>query len=902
MVRAPSRCACGTRCGRFKPLQVAGARTQYAGLDVSIVAAIEAGRALIVPSSQRATALRYAWARRQQGLGIAVWKTPVVLTWEAWLAQQWRSASLQGRVAGGLQLLVPAQERALWESALRQLAGDDAEALRSHVPALMRAASLASQSLLALHKSASTEEEMLLVAALRLVREQCRVRGMLSLTLASPDDLIFLGDSPAPLIVGQSGLTPLQQRLQETCWSREPLLAAAVTGTTAAVLRRAAHPDAEIIACARWCRELLQEDGNRRLLVVSCRQDPGAHTQGALLWRALAGNANASDEQHRKLLAVEGGEPLQHQALTGDALAALSLMQDAIESRVVLQLVRSPYFDFGTAGECAALQSRIGAWGLARWQLPALRQALGSVSQQVPAAGRLLGWLEGTQQLLSESMRGATGWAEAFSSCLGAAGFPAGATRDSRDVQRLARWGELLDEFAGLDAALEPMDARAAVRVLRRLAQESVHQVATGDAAITLTTQMHDPVVHYDGIWVMGMAESRWPLPPRPDPYIPLFEQRRCDWPQAGVTQRLRAAHWLQDRWQRSADELVLSYAQQEADVLHRPSALATSGATWIDIEAAAAVPTPFVAVAGFDREMPPVTHHEMLQPLRGGVNRLRLQQECPFHAQARWRLRAEPPMELTDGVPAKLRGMLLHSLLEGIWNELREQQRLMELSRDDEVALFCRHWDAAVRANAAAGVSWLAPAVLARERQRAERLVGRVLDLDRERAPFAVHLHEHELVWNSGAAQFNMRIDRVDRTAAGEYLVVDYKSGDAGTIRLQEGEARPLQLAVYVAALAQHGMNAGGALLLSLKPAKLEYAGVTGSGEPLPGRVKTVDDWSLVRQAWENELQSLVTQHLAGIATLATSTEACRHCHLPAFCRRRGAADAALEEGTADE
>jgi ATP-dependent helicase/nuclease subunit B len=856
-----------------------------------------------VPSSQRGTALRYAWARRQQALGIAVWATPAILTWEAWLAQQWRNASLHGRIPGSLQLLEPAQEAAIWDAVLRRMAPEDPEALLSHAPALMRAASRASQSVLALRRSAATDEEMLLVAALDEVRDFCRTHGLVCLALASPQELDFLAGSPAPVVVGQPRLSPLQQRLQELYWPSWQMLATPAAEPVSPVLQRAVHPDAEIVACARWCRALLEEDGTRRLLVVSCRQDPGAHTQGAQLWRALAGSASASDDQRLRLLAVEGGEPLHHQALVDDALAALSIVADPVEGRVLLQFLRSPYFNFGSASERAGLQARLSSWGLARWTFADLRQALSSVSGELPGAGRLLSWFNAARALLAGSRaRSATGWAEVFSGLLASAGFLTQGALDSRDIQRLSRWGELLDEFAGLDAALPPMDGDEALHALRRLAQQSLHQAATGDAAITFTTQLHEPVVHYDGIWVMGLTENRWPPPPRPDPYVALHEQRRCNWPQAGVTQRLHAARWLQERWRFSARSLVLSYARLEGDVQHRPSALAAAGASWIDADTVADGMPPFAGTGSHDRELPPMPLQEPGRSLRGGVNRLRLQQECAFHAQAQWRLRAEPPVVLTDGVPARLRGMLLHSLLEGIWGELQEQSRLLELTPDGQAGLFDRHWQAAVAANTVAGVAWLSPAVLARERQRAARLVDRVLDLDRGRAPFAVQLREHELAWRSDHAQLDIRIDRVDRTAAGECLVVDYKSGDAGTIHLQDGEARPLQLAIYVAALAQQGMDVRGALLLGLKPARLEYAGVSAIDETIPGRVKPVSDWPAALHAWERELQALLQRHLAGEATLAASTEACRHCHLPAFCRRRGAADAALEEEGADE
>lgn len=841
----------------------------------------------------------------QQARGLTVWKTPEILTWEAWLSRQWRSATLQQRNADGRQLLNLSQERLLWETALQQLArSDDPEALRPHAAALMRAASQATQSLLPLSRTAVTEEETLLVAALQQVRELCAARGLVSLNLALPEQLGFLAGCAPPVIVGQPQLTALQQWLQQRYWPGAELLPAPTGESAAAVsLRRTAHLDAEMAACAQWCREQLQQDGRRRLLVVSCWQDPGAAAQGALLWRAFTGSGSASEEQRQALLAVEGGEPLHHQALVGDALAALAMTADWIDTSRLLQLLGSPRFHFGSTSECCALQARLGAWGLARWRSAALLEALASVSAKLPVADRMRGWLEQARTLrYAVPRRSALGWAECFSHCLRAAGFASGGMLDSRDAQRLGRWGELLDEFAGLDAASLPMDADTALQALRRLAQQSVHQGATGDAAITFSTQLHDPVVHYDGIWVMGLTENRWPAPPRPDPYVPLHEQRRCDWPQAGVAQRLRAARWLQQRWRLRTGNLVLSHARQEGDVQHRPAALLSPfDAPWIDADVAAGESLASVAAASRDPALPPMSAAELARPLRGGVERLRVQQECAFHAQAQWRLGAEAPAALTDGIPSRLRGMLLHSLLEGLWGELQDQQRLLALTPAMQAELVARHWSAALRDNAAAGVAWLAPGVLERERLRAARLLDRVLELERGRAPFAVRMREQETTWRNAAASIVMRIDRIDQTAGG-YLLVDYKSGAAGSIRLQEGEARPLQLAAYVVALAEEGLGVGGALLLSLKPAQLGYAGASGIDEPLPRGVKPVGDWPAAQQQWQRELQQLLAQHLGGTATLAESLEACRYCHLPAFCRRRAMGDALPSEEGSDE
>jgi ATP-dependent helicase/nuclease subunit B len=849
-----------------------------------------------VPSAQRATALRHAWARHQLAQGAAVWRTPEILTWDGWLAAQWRAAALQNLVPDR-QVLNASQERMLWEAALQRLGGDDPAALLPHAAPLMRAAALASQSLLPLARMAVTEEEQLLAAALRTVQEECERRGVLVLELAPPGEFAFMAQVAAPRILGQQQLTPWQQRLQELCWPGEELLLQSNSAATDPRLRRAAHLEAEISACAQWCCEHLAADGTRRLLVVSAWQDPGAHTQGELLWRAIAGNSGG-DPPHT-WLAVEGGEALHHHALVSDALAALSLGGEWLETSALLQLLVSPYFTFGTTTECCALQARFGTWGLARWRLAALRQALTSTTQ--PAAGRLLSWLESMHVQRTAGARTATQWAEYFTRCLNEAGFARQGTLNSSDVQRLGRWGELLDEFAGLDATLSPLDAAHAVETLQHLARQAVHQVATGDAAITFTTRMHDPLIRYDGIWVMGLTESRWPQAPRPDPYVPLLAQLQAQWPAAGVSLRLQAAKWLQHRWQQCSSELVQSYARQEGDVLHRPSALpGVVDAAWADVPFEPAAVLAVAAVTD-DAQLPAMRPEELAEPLRGGSTRLAVQQECAFRAQAQWRLGAAQPASFTDGIGPLQRGMLLHALLEGLWHDIQDHAGLLGLTPAAQEALFARHWQAAVQANANRGVSWLAPGVLASERQRAARLIARVLELERARAAFAVQGREQGISWRCGEAALNLRIDRIDRLPDGSQLVVDYKSGDAGAMYLQEGAARPLQLAVYVLALQQAGMRADGALLLSLKPAKLGYTGAS-SVEPRPQGVKEVTDWPATVASWQRELTALVAQHLAGDAALATEPGVCSRCHLPALCRRRAAGDALPGEESADD
>lgn len=849
----------------------------------------------MVADSHRAAALRLAWARHQLAGGRKVWPSPAILPWDAWLARQWRAAVLRGATTP-LQLLSPGQERALWDEVLRELAGDGMS-LAAHAGGLIRAAGRATQSLLPLSRSALSDEEKLLVRALTEVRQRCSARGLLSLRLAPPAALQFLRDVDPPAIAGEPRLTALQEALCQQCWDgAELLLPEPSGGRSTTTLRRCGNLDAELAACARWCMERLrQSDGSARLLVLSACPEPSVAIQGELLWRHLAGSGPAPMPRNR-LLAVEGGVPLLDIGPVAAGVLALECMEEGIDTGQLFALLRSPYFQFGSQTELCNLRSRLERWALARWSVDALIEALSTIAGRDPAGARLHAWLTALRASTgSGERRSASAWALLFHEALTGAGFDRREGADSRELQQFARWGELLDEFSSLDAVVTAMPVSAALDALRRIAAASRHEAASGDAAVTFSLSLGDPVAGYDGIWVLGLAENRWPAPPRPDAYVAVQEQRSARWPESSAAERRWQGEWALSRWQLRTSELVLSFPEMEADLRHRPAALPGLTADWLPGDPPVLVQTWGMARQADDQQFPPITDLAPEQLLRGGIELLRNQHLCPFRAQAQWRLAAHSPGPLSDGLTAPQRGTLLHALLQAVWGELGDQQQLLALTPHAEHALLDRHWRAVI-AGGVVPARWWSPALRERERERTLQLVAGLLQLERGRAPFAVVARELGLHWPPSGPQLRLRIDRIDRTAEGTRVLIDYKSGSAETIRLQEGELHPLQLAAYVAALAARGEPVSAAALLSLDPHEPEFRGVTAAEVSAPPGLRSVEEWSAMSGQWQQQLLELLGAYLEGAGTLASERASCRYCHLPGLCRRAAVED--LESG----
>ena len=71
---------------------------------------------MLTASRRLAHALRLGYAQHAQSLGQSVWRTPRILPWSTWLAQQWLEARAIGTHAHHSRLLTNAQARILWDT------------------------------------------------------------------------------------------------------------------------------------------------------------------------------------------------------------------------------------------------------------------------------------------------------------------------------------------------------------------------------------------------------------------------------------------------------------------------------------------------------------------------------------------------------------------------------------------------------------------------------------------------------------------------------------------------------------------------------------------------------------------------------------------------------------------
>ena len=188
-------------------------------------------------------------------------------------------------------------------------------------------------------------------------------------------------------------------------------------------------------------------------------------------------------------------------------------------------------------------------------------------------------------------------------------------------------------------------------------------------------------------------------------------------------------------------------------------------------------------------------------EKISGGAGTIQLQLREPFSAFARGRLGARLIYPQAVGIPAPMRGNIVHDALYQLYIDLPSSEAIREW-RDKELETriaeavnfaFARHernCDAVLRQ------------LLTLERQRISKLLRQFVLVDAARGSFQVDSVEGTVEFVAGHVRLPLRFDRVDRFDDDTIAILDYKSGARKKLLGRDREAEEIQLFVYAAAV----------------------------------------------------------------------------------------------------
>ena len=864
---------------------------------------------LITATTRLSRELQREYDREQVAAGLSTWPTAHILPFQAWLAELWDTSVYSGEVGGTLRLLRPSEERAIWEDIIRA----DGENLLLEVPATA-AAALKAWGLLcewglpldAPEWNDSTDSEVFYRWA-REFRRRSRENGWLS----NAELPVFIADRigegalPVPEkieIVGFLELPPVQKRLFDTLTARGTEVKERVVSLAPgdAVRIGRVDTDREIRAAAEWARRILETDTEAdspefRIGIVVANLEQCRGRVERIFSEAFHPTSHLRpDRDTHRLFNISLGLPLSEYPIIAAAFLVLESQPQGIPMETLGQFLRSPFLR-GTESEWTSR-------ALLDVALRSLREPEVSLEDVLALAGRadapyhcpelqsqLIAWREFWQEIQPHQMP--SDWAASLSGLLEAMGWPGAGPLDSVQFQTIKKWRDLLSDFAGLDSVLGSIGLEAAVGRLYRLASTVQFQPESDPAPVQILGVFETSGLVFDRLWIMGMHDGAWPPPPSPDAFLPFRLQRKFDLPRSSPDRELEFAHTLTARLVASAPTVVVSYPQREDDFALRVSPLFQ---TLPEVEAEE------LGLRGSDRYI-----HALRESRRGevvedhngpgladasaggGTSLFKLQAMCPFKAFAELRLGATELDEAKNGLSALDRGLLMHRVLQRIWDVLGSHAGLLSTG-DEQLADI-------VRMTVSAELHGLGKRrrALRRERfreieqERLERVIAEWLQLERERRPFTVIQQEARRRVTVGGIDLSIRADRMDRLENGDSVVLDYKTGECSASDWLGARPNDPQLPIY-AVTAEAPV--AGVFYGRLKTGKVAFRGVTDSEGLVPGVKPSRDAVSIGEKIddWHDVLDQLGEDFREGRAAVDPKDrrKTCRYCALPTLCR----------------
>ncbi len=880
---------------------------------------LERGGTVIVPSRQRAHALRLAYAAARLAGGTEVWSSPDTLPLEGWLTREIERHAATG-AARVPRLLSAAEEWLLWRQCTAEATQDlDLVNRASLAQSLRRSSALAADLGIdprGLTGAAGTEAP-LLAAVHRAVEERCQELGAAPLA-AAVSALEFAGDGRPVTFAGF--LTP-SPRLRSIIAARARQGFESACQPAAETVARigprfvqAADERQELERIAEWCWQRLSARADARLLVLL----PGSAGRRERLATLIRQAIDPGGLECSAVVGLEGGQPLATLPLAAHALGSLALLGgESLEIESVLEWLRAPWWTEPAPAARAALDLSLREQPRLRLDAGALVTLLHRAPAPIGAPAAALG--ERLQQAIG-CVRAGPGtpreWSERFRAALEALGWPGARTRIGAEQQTLVRFHELLDELGQLSAAARTLRLETAVQWLTELASRTPYRPADEDPAVTVSPTYADPVVRYDGVWVAGLHAEGFPQPVAPDPFLPLPAQIATGWPAASAAGRLQEARALVAAWRAGAAELVLSAPARAEDIELVPSPL-------IEEWRGAAQPSEGARVSIW---LPERLHRPGLlmqwrddagvewsaqQPLPSGTRSLELQNQCPFRAYAELRLGSAALGMPEPGVAPDVRGQLLHAALQRLWERLGDSRALAALSREALDELVTVSIERALATLEPAGEDRPARAAMARECRRTARLIHKLLEIERGRAPFAVRHTEYASRLHLAGQELRLRIDRLDALESGGVAILDYKSGRRVSPDWYGDRPSHPQLLAYLAAI---GDDVVAMATINVTAREVRFDGIAARQDMLPkvAGVKAPeggsrDPWQERVGQWRDLVERLAVAFASGHAAVDPKPHACEFCHVAGVCRVGdgliGAdGDAAEDAGSVDD
>jgi len=504
-------------------------------------------------------------------------------------------------------------------------------------------------------------------------------------------------------------------------------------------------------------------------------------------------------------------------------------------------------------------------------------------------------------------------WLAEFNALLSALGWSQSRTLDTVEFQQLQRFNECIVDCASNDAVISEITAIQAYRLLLRHFRDTAFHRQTllsGNTLPDVLGVLEAGGQVFDYVWLCGFSDAQWPQKSKADALLPKAFQQRLAMPFASEQRELVYTKALTHSLLHASGHCTVSYPISVDDT---PAQLSPLVLRVLDDMQSSATKVNYLdetqndvfkpGSAGLlackensaslfenvdDSSGSPLDTKSLHngKAVKGGTGFLQAMASNPLRAYLRYRLELVALPAPLVGITALERGIVLHSVLERCWSELKNLQTLKSVD-DAALAKRLQQWiDDQLGDLLRRRFSRVPQALVDVECKVLTDILQHWLQLERQRTDFEVIATEFDIHYELSGLPFRGRIDRIDKLANGTSLLIDYKSGATNVAGwLDEALLEP-QLPFYVIALKQAKQNSliNGISFASLKPSAIGFKGLTADNDKsteISGiralsdtEIEAVESWQNLQVIWQQRLTEIAHQIKTGFAGLDSETE----------------------------
>ena len=461
------------------------------------------------------------------------------------------------------------------------------------------------------------------------------------------------------------------------------------------------------------------------------------------------------------------------------------------------------------------------------------------------------------------------------------------------EIKAIEEFLSCLEEAQSIKLIASKVSYTSAINYLEGLIKQSTCQIASDRSNVQILGLLEAVGLTFDHIIMIGFNSENWPQKNKINPFIPIELQRSLNMPGSSAEREYQYAKSLSSTLLSSATEICVTASLENSSNSNCHSSFFAS--------------LPLGDLRKTDSNLDSLelnSNYQWIEDdsidlvkerIRGGSYLLNDYSKCPFMALAKHQFNISDYQIESKGIDAITRGSWLHSAMEFVWQQLKNQKALLSKSEEElnclvesSVAKACRNLEFAKSSKFEEVLIEL----------ESKKLVIKILEwlaIEKQRDDFETYQLEQGYGLNIGQIDLNFRIDRIDKNANGALDIIDYKTGKT-TIANWFG-VRPTEAQMPAYLLSQGDKAISSLSYGQIKVGEISRKGIKFQDDKSDQKIlpigikrlpKGIENYTQQISDWRTTLERLSCGISRGYMPVSPKDgqNPCQYCEYQRFCR----------------